>query len=80
VVVITSKGAAVIASDRAVAEKLTKVLRQIETDRKNKTIYEWAQLVEEAGLSGLTSANIESMIGKAIPKKGRLIGNRRDRN
>lgn len=69
VVMIASKDAAVIASNKGVAERLTEVLQELELDRKIRALDEWEKLIQEAGLSGLTSKDIESIIGKTMPRK-----------
>lgn len=73
VVIIASKDAAVIASDRRVAERLTRVLRELEADRKTRALEDWAKLIEEAGLAGLRSKDIDKIVGKGIAKKVRVI-------
>ena len=74
VVMIASKDAAVIASDRLVAERLAKVLRELETERKIRAIEEWAKMIEEAGLTGLRSKDIDKIVGRSIARKVGLIG------
>jgi hypothetical protein len=71
--VINSKRAVVIASDRVVAEKLTWILREIETNRKSMAIDEWAKLIDEVGLSRMGWKEKEARVGETISRKKRQV-------
>ena len=66
VVVIASKEAAVVAADRATAQKLSEAIREIERGNKHRVIAEWAGLVEQAGLSGLMAGDIDSLVDGSV--------------
>ncbi len=68
VVMIASKDAAIVASDRGVAEKLRDILRELETKRKVDALVEWEKLLGEAGLSDLDSRKIDAIVGKSIAR------------
>ena len=69
VVVIASKDAAVVASDRQVAERLSSALRELEKEGKYKAIEGWAKLMEEAGLTGLRAKDIDRAVNEGIARK-----------
>lgn len=69
VVMIASKDAAVVASDRAVAQKVSSAIKELEKERKFKVIDEWAKLVEEAGLSGLRAKDIDRLVNEGVSEE-----------
>jgi bifunctional DNA-binding transcriptional regulator/antitoxin component of YhaV-PrlF toxin-antitoxin module len=79
VVMIASRETAVVASDRRVAEKLTRVLRELETEKKVRAVEEWARLIEEAGLSGLKARDIDRVVTEGIPEEGKGVARKSSR-
>lgn len=80
VVMIASKDAAVVASDRKVAERLSNALRDLEKERKHKVVEEWAKLVEEAGLAGLRARDIDKLVDEGILDRGSGRGREESRS
>ena len=66
VIMIASRKAAVVASDRETAEKLGAAIRQAELGAKFKVIDEWTRLVEQAGLLGLKAKDIDRLVGEGV--------------
>ena len=69
VVMIASRDATVVASNRAVAERLSNALRGLEKEEKLKAIEEWAEQVKEAGLTGLRAKDNDRLVGETMAKK-----------
>ncbi len=70
VVVLASEDSAIIAANEEIARKLGELLRTLEARRKRTALDEWERLVSSAGLSALSSKEIDEMLARRV-KAGR---------
>lgn len=71
IVMIASQDAAIITSNKRIAKKLAKILRELETSRKTVTLTEWEKMIDEAGLTDLTSESIDRAVAESIQRPKR---------
>jgi bifunctional DNA-binding transcriptional regulator/antitoxin component of YhaV-PrlF toxin-antitoxin module len=69
VVIVASTDTVIIAADFDIAENLAKLLREVATRKKQKTLSEWETLITSAGLSGISSDKIDRAIARKIRRQ-----------
>jgi hypothetical protein len=69
VLVIASTDSAIIAADTGVAENLAKLLHDLETRKRRMALNEWESLVAKAGISHLSSKQIDRAVARKIKRR-----------
>jgi len=72
VVIVASTDTAIIATDFDIAENLAKLLREVSTRKKQRTLSEWEALIISAGLSGISSDKIDKAVARKIGRQDHL--------
>ncbi|MBI2937178.1 MAG: hypothetical protein HYY22_03135 [Thaumarchaeota archaeon] len=71
--IVSSLDTAIITSNKHIAERLAKTLRKLETNLKTQTLTEWGRMIDEAGLTSLTSQSIDHTIAHNIQRPKNLL-------
>jgi len=69
VVIVASTDSAIIAPDTEIAEDIAKLLRGLESKKKQMVLGEWEALISGAGLSDMSSEKIDQAVARKIKRR-----------
>ncbi len=72
VVMVTSDDAVIITHDAGAAKEISGLLLRAETKHKLAALEEWQSLIEKAGLSNMSAAQIDRAVAKSLKRPKRL--------